>query len=93
MVSSRINSNVTFKEHRTIDTEDRGHQSSLYDLNIWGKNIVIALGKPKFTFSNYNIIYYPIYLISLNNTIEGCIGVFETKMSDPESGTINLDEE
>jgi predicted NAD-dependent protein-ADP-ribosyltransferase YbiA (DUF1768 family) len=93
MVSSRINSNVTFKEHRTIDMEDRGHQSSLYDLNIWGKNIVIALGKPKFTFSNYNILYYPIYLISLNNTIEGCIGVFETKMSDPKSGSLNLDEE
>lgn len=93
MVSSRINSNVIFKEHRTIDSEDRGHQSSLYELNIWEKNIVVALGKPKFTFSNQNVIYYPIYLVSLNNTIEGCIGVFETKLADPKSGAINLDEE
>jgi hypothetical protein len=93
MVSSRINSNVVFKEHRSIDSEDRGHQSSLYELNIWEKNIVVALGKPKFTFSNQNIIYYPIYLVSLNNTIEGCIGVYEIKLADPNAGAINLDEE
>jgi len=57
MVSSRINPNVTFKEHKTIDPEDSGYQSPLYDLTAWGKSVVITLGKPKFTFSNQNIVY------------------------------------
>jgi len=93
MVSSRINPNVIFKEHKTIDSEDSGHQSPLYDLTVWGKTVVIALGKPKFTYSNQNIVYYPIYLVSLNNAIEGCLGVFETKLADSKSSPIHLDED
>lgn len=94
MVSSRINSAVVFKQHKTIDIEDKGHQSSLYELNIGGeKNVVIALGKPKYTFSPQNVVYYPIYMVSLTNAIEGCIGVFETKLNDPKMGVINLDED
>jgi len=93
MVSSRINVDVSFKEHKTIDPEDIGFQSSLYDLTAYGKTIVIALGKAKFTFTNYNIIYYPIYLISLKNAVEGCIGVFETNLTDSKNATINLDED
>jgi predicted NAD-dependent protein-ADP-ribosyltransferase YbiA (DUF1768 family) len=94
MVSSRINPSVVFKEHKTIDPEDKGHQSSLYELDIGrDKNILIALGKPKYTFSPQNVVYYPIYMVSLNNAIEGCIGVFETKLNDPKMGAINLDED
>jgi len=93
MVSSRINPNVIFKEHKTIDQEDSGHQSPLYDLTGWGKSVVIALGKPKFTFSNQNIVYYPIYLVSLKNAIEGCLGVFETKLADSKTSPIHLDED
>jgi predicted NAD-dependent protein-ADP-ribosyltransferase YbiA (DUF1768 family) len=94
MVSSRINSSVVFKEHKTIDPEDKGHQSSLYELDIGrDKNVLIALGKPKYTFSPQNVVYYPIYMVSLNNAIEGCIGVFETKLNDPKTGAINLDED
>lgn len=94
MVSSRINSSVVFKEHKTIDPEDKGHQSSLYELDIGrDKNVLIALGKPKYTFSPQNVVYYPIYMVSLNNSIEGCIGVFETKLNEPNTGAINLDED
>jgi predicted NAD-dependent protein-ADP-ribosyltransferase YbiA (DUF1768 family) len=94
MVSSRINPSVVFKQHRTIDPEDKGHQSSLYELDIGReKNVLIALGKPKYTFSPKNVVYYPIYMVSLNNAIEGCIGVFETKLNDPKTGAINLDED
>jgi len=94
MVSSRINTSVVFSQHRTIDPEDKGHESSLYELNIGeDKNILIALGKPKYTFSSKNVVYYPIYMVSLTNAIEGCIGVFETKLNDPKTGAINLDED
>ena len=93
MVSSRINSNVVFKEHKTIDPEDSGHQSSLYNIIVWEKSVVIALGKPKFTFSTQNIVYYPIYLVSLKNAIEGCIGVFETNLANSKSSPIHLDDD
>jgi hypothetical protein len=93
MVSSRINPNVTFKEHKTIDPEDSGYQSPLYDLTAWGKSVVITLGKPKFTFSNQNIVYYPIYLVSLKNAIEGCLGVFETNLASSNATPMHLDED
>jgi hypothetical protein len=93
MVSSRINPNVTFKEHKTIDPEDSGYQSPLYDLTAWGKSVVITLGKPKFTFSKQNIVYYPIYLVSLKNAIEGCLGVFETNLASSNATPMHLDED
>jgi hypothetical protein len=77
MVSSRINKNVVFNETRKIDPEDMGFESAVYELDAFDKDIVVTLGKPKYTFSKQNIIYYPIYLVSFNNSIEGCLGIYE----------------
>jgi predicted NAD-dependent protein-ADP-ribosyltransferase YbiA (DUF1768 family) len=77
MVFSKINGDVEYKETRKIDSEDKGHQSSLYEVRLFDKDIVICLGKPKYTFASRNIVFYPIYIVSLNDKIEGQIGVFE----------------
>ena len=77
MVASKINSDVIYQEKRTIDPEDLRFESSLYEMDVFGKSLVITLGKPKYSFSSKKIIFYPIYIVSKDNKIEAQIGVFE----------------
>lgn len=95
MVFSKINEDIEYKETKKIDDEDRGHQSSLYEVKLFDKDIVVCLGKPKYTFTSRNIVFYPIYIVSTDNKIEGQIGLFEIntdkalKIFD-EEGDINI---
>ena len=76
MVSSKINKDINYVETKTIDPEDNGYNSSLYEIYIENKPVIIALGKQKYTFSSKNILYYPIYLV-VNQKIKAQIGVYE----------------
>ena len=95
MVFSKINSDIEYKENRKIDDEDKGHQSALYEVKMFEKDIVICLGKPKYTYASRNLVFYPIYVVSNDNKIEGQIGLFEIiqdkalKIFD-EDGDINV---
>lgn len=76
MVFSKLNKSIKYNENKSIDDEDNGFNTTLYLLNMYNHDITIALGKPKHTFSKYNIIYYPIYLI-VNDEVICKIGLYE----------------
>jgi predicted NAD-dependent protein-ADP-ribosyltransferase YbiA (DUF1768 family) len=76
MVSSKINKDINYVETKTIDPEDNGYHSSLYEIYIDDKPITIALGKQKYTFSSKSVLHYPIYLV-VNQKIKAQIGVYE----------------
>lgn len=77
MVKSRIDpENVNYKEDRRIDDEDIGTEASLYEYDYNKLKIIIALGKEKYTYSKYNIIYFPIYLV-VDGSPRAKIGAFE----------------
>jgi hypothetical protein len=80
MVKSKLNSDVLYPESKSIEDEDIDYSSPLYDYKIFDKDIVIALGRQRHTFSRYNIVYFPIYLI-INETPIAKIGVFEVENS------------
>ena len=95
MVVSKINTKVNYVEKKSIDLEDVGHKSTLYVMEIYDLPIVIVLGKPKYTFSNKDVIFYPIYVVA-DNKIKSQIGVFETKSSKTiqlldDDGDIDID--
>ena len=50
MVYSNLNSTIFYKESGTIDDEDIGHESTLYEMELFNKQIVICFGKIKHTF-------------------------------------------
>lgn len=77
MVSSKLNSNVIYQETKKIDSEDRGVKACLYEIDIFEKQVVITLGKLKYTFANKHIVYVPIYLVNPDNTIDAQIGIYE----------------
>jgi protein-tyrosine-phosphatase len=78
MVKSKLRpDNIEYKEIKDIDEEDVGLEASLYEYETkYGITIVIALGKEKYTYSKYEIIYFPIYLV-INDRPKCKIGVFE----------------
>ena len=76
MVSSKINKDVNYVEIKTIDPEDNGYNSNLYEIYIDNTPVIIALGKQKYTYSSKKVLYYPIYLV-VNKKIKAQIGVYE----------------
>lgn len=77
MVKSRLYPDkITYKEDSILDEEDVGYASASYEFIIHGEPVIIALGKEKYTYSRYDVVYYPIYLI-VNEEPVAKIGVFE----------------
>jgi hypothetical protein len=79
MVVSKLNPLVNYIESKQIDPEDMGHASTLYEIELLGKDIVIVIGKEKHTFSGKDIIYYPIYLVGVDDKIKSQLGIFEMR--------------
>jgi len=76
MVYSNLNSTIFYKESGTIDNEDIGHESTLYEMELFNKQIIICFGKIKHTFIQRNVVYVPIYLVVHHKTKQQ-IGLLE----------------
>ena len=82
---SVINPEVTYRESKTIEDEDIGYKSQVYELdlegteeNTAGYTIAVVIGKPKYIYTDKNIIFFPIYAVQ-GSKIRSQIGVFEVK--------------
>jgi hypothetical protein len=81
---STINPEVTYRESKTIDEEDLGYKSQVYELDLDGLEegselaITVVIGKPKYTYTDKNIIFFPIYAVH-RSRVRSQIGVFEVK--------------
>lgn len=77
MVSSELlKDKIQYKETRKVDEEDIGHNGSVYDYEIYDTNIELVLGKEKHNYTDFNVIFYPVYLFH-DDKIVVKIGVFE----------------
>ena len=63
MVYSNLNSTVFYNESGNIDPEDVGHEAVLYEMEIFGKRLLVVFGKLKHTFIQRNVVYLPVYLV------------------------------
>jgi hypothetical protein len=78
MVVSRINDEINYVELSKINEEDLKKQLNLYELNIFGQDVIISIGSIQNTFVKKNVSYFPIYLITKSKKALQ-IGVFEIK--------------
>ena len=94
MVKSVLDDTIEYPESKILDKSDKDFEASTYEIPLFDMDVMIALGQPKYSFVEKNIIYYPIYLVK-NKMVDTQIGLYEIKSSDlpsliDEDGDINL---
>lgn len=81
MVLSKLNPEISYPELKSVDSGDSKMEANLYQLEIMDVDVIIAIGNAKNTFEEYDILYFPIYLVKFNNKVIQ-IGVYEIESSD-----------
>ena len=81
MVVSKLDKSISYPERRGIDPKDNEMESDLYEIDVNGVDIIIAVGNPNNTFEDKNIIFFPIYLVQSDESVVQ-IGLYEIHATD-----------
>jgi len=82
MVLSKINKDVSYPELKSVDPGDLKLEANLYQMDVLGEDVIVAVGNAKTTFEEHDIIFFPIYLVKKNDKVVQ-IGVFEVESDKP----------
>jgi predicted NAD-dependent protein-ADP-ribosyltransferase YbiA (DUF1768 family) len=96
MVLSKI-SDVSYPELKSLDKNDVEFETDMYQILVNDIDIIIAIGNVKNTFEEQNVLYYPIYIVTQNESVMQ-IGVFEIMATSSDeytdiSGNLNIEKE
>jgi hypothetical protein len=82
---SRVKSQITDKVYEVslddLDEEDDAFESELYRINVFGKNVIIAPGKPIKDQRIQGLVYFYVYVIKNGKAIAK-LGVYEMTTSN-----------
>lgn len=81
MVLSQIDSTISYTELKSLCKGDGEKEADLYQLEVLGVPIIVAIGNVNKTHESKNVDYFPVYLVKSNNKVMQ-IGVYEVKSSD-----------
>lgn len=94
MVLSKI-SDVSYPEIKSLDKNDVEFETDMYQILVNDIDIIIAIGNVKNTFEEKNVLYYPIYIVTQNESVMQ-IGVFEILATSSDeytdvTGNLNIE--
>ena len=81
MVLSKIDKSINYRETKRVETGDLETEANLYQLEILGVDVIIAIGNAKNNLEDKDVLYFPIYLIKSNSKAIQ-IGVYEIKSDE-----------
>jgi predicted NAD-dependent protein-ADP-ribosyltransferase YbiA (DUF1768 family) len=81
MVLSKINPKISYPELKKIYDDDSKMEADMYEIEVKGVDIVIAVGNAKKDFEKEGLLFYPVYLVKTNNKVTQ-IGVYEIPSDD-----------
>ena len=95
MVLSKLNKEINYPETENIESDDLKKETDAYQIEIKGMDVIIGIGNSKNTYIDYNILYYPVYLLKKNKDVIQ-IGLYEIYDSEifeylDEKNQLNLD--
>lgn len=76
MVRSILDPAIKYPEIKGIDPEDEDYDAPMYEVELLGKQVIIAVGKAKYAFVEESIVYFPVYLVKGENVVSQ-IGLYE----------------
>ena len=76
MVYSNLNTSIFYKENPGLNLNDVGHESILYEIELFGEWVTITLGKINTIYADKNVVFYPIYLV-IGGKMVAQLGLFE----------------
>lgn len=82
MVISNINKEISYPELKSVDKADLKLEANLYQMELMGVDVIVAVGNAKNTFEEHDIVFFPIYLVKQNDKVMQ-IGVFELHSDAP----------
>lgn len=69
-----------YEENRHLEEEDMGYDSPVYNINLYDKSFLIAVGKERRLIQKKNTYYFPIYLLNKTD-VQTQIGAFQFESS------------
>ena len=63
MVVSKIDPSIEYIEDKNISNNDIDTEVSMYEIDLFDINVIIALGEINHEYKKYNISYCPVYIV------------------------------
>ena len=77
MVISKVDNSIDYPDSKFVDPDDLDYDAQLYQIELFPDlDVVIALGKVKYTFVDKNVLYIPVYLTDDGEVLVQ-IGIYE----------------